>query len=263
MLEKNKNYGKISKAVGEAAFRYRMFEPGERIAVGLSGGKDSLTLLRVLRDRQRISAIPYSLHPIYVDPGFDGGFHEALGTWCRSLGLDLTVEQTSHGPLAHSAENRKKSPCFLCALMRRKRLFRLSEDLGCKTLALGHTKDDIIETLFINMCYAGKIGTMVPRQDLFKGRFHIIRPLSLVDEQRIIKLTRDFPDVFPVFTNPCPSAGRTRRSEVKGFLQTLYRQDRKIKSNIFRSMGNVRMDYMLAQAVEGGERTPYAGQDPE
>lgn len=259
MLEKNKQYSKISKAVGEAAFRYQMFDAGERIAVGISGGKDSLTLLRILKDRQRISSLPYTLHPIYVDPGFEGGFHQELADWCQDLGLELTLERTSHGLLAHSSENRKKSPCFLCALLRRKRLFALSESLGCRTLALGHTKDDIIETLFMNMCYAGKIGTMVPRQDLFHGRFRIIRPLSFVDEQQVIRLTRNFPEIFPVFTNPCPSAGQTKRKEVKDFLHTLYRQDKKIKGNIFRSMANVRMEYMLHPPVKEGERNPYAG----
>lgn len=259
MLEKNKLYGKISRAVGEAAFRYRMFDAGERIAVGISGGKDSLTLLRVLKDRQRISALPYTLHPIYVDPGFEGGFHLELQAWCQDLGLELTAEQTNHGPLAHSSVNRKKSPCFLCALMRRKRLFALSQSLGCRVLALGHTKDDIIETLFMNMCYAGKTGTMVPRQDLFNGRFRIIRPLTLVDEEQVVRLTRNFPEYFPVFTNPCPSAGQTKRQEIKAFLRTLYGQDKKIKGNIFRSMANVRMEYMLHPPVEEGERSPCAG----
>ncbi|WP_246052132.1 tRNA lysidine(34) synthetase [Desulfobotulus mexicanus] len=263
MLEKNKNYNKIFKSVGKAAFRYQMFESGERIAVGLSGGKDSLTLLRILKDRQRISAIPYTLHPIYVDPGFDGGFSEELFHWCGELGLHLTVEKTDHGPMAHGPENRKKSPCFLCAMLRRKRLFSISRDLGCKTLALGHTKDDIIETLFMNMCYAGKIGTMVPRQGLFKDTFHIIRPLSLVDEQRIIKLTGNFPEYFPVFTNPCPSAGQTKRREIKELLQTLYRQDRKIKSNIFRSMGNVRLEYMLYPPVREAGNDSDTGEDFE
>ncbi|MCW7753055.1 tRNA 2-thiocytidine(32) synthetase TtcA [Desulfobotulus sp. H1] len=263
MLEKNKNYTKISKAVGRAAFQYRMFDSGERIAVGLSGGKDSLTLLRVLVDRQRISAIPYTLHPVYVDPGFDGGFDQDLVRWCAELGLSLTVEKTTHGPLAHSEENRKKSPCFLCALMRRKRLFSIAGDMGCRTLALGHTKDDIIETLFMNMCYAGKIGTMVPRQDLFKGRLRIIRPLSLVDEQQIVKLTRTFPDLFPVFSNPCPSAAHSKRRQIKGFLETLYRQDKKIKNNVFRSMGNVRMEYMLQSPPEADCHNPHTGEDEE
>ncbi|MDL2285914.1 tRNA 2-thiocytidine(32) synthetase TtcA [Desulfococcaceae bacterium OttesenSCG-928-F15] len=244
MLEHNKNYRKISKAVGLAAWTYRMFEANERISVGLSGGKDSLTLLKVLRERQKISAVPYSLHPIYVDPGFEPGFSLELSLWCKKLGLDLLVERTKHGLLAHSPENRKKSPCFFCALQRRKSLFRLSEELGCKTLALGHTKDDMIETLFLNMCYAGKIGTMMPRQEFFKGKFHIIRPLTLVEEPFIRKLVRDFPEDFPVFENACPSAGKTKRKDIKDFLQTLYSKDKKIKNNLFRSMENIAMDYM-------------------
>lgn len=240
--------------MGLAAWSYGMFEAGERIGVGISGGKDSLTLLRVLRDRQKISAIPYSLHPIYVDPGFEPSFSGELSEWCKKLGLDLLVERTNHGLLAHSPENRKKSPCFFCALQRRKSLFRLSEALDCKTLALGHTKDDIIETLFLNMCYAGKIGTMVPRQEFFGGKFHIIRPLALVEEPYTQKLVRDFSEDFPVFQNACPSAGRTKREEIKGFLHDLYAKDRRIKNNIFRSMENIAMEYMPQPLVQRGEK---------
>lgn len=245
MLERNKNYYRIGKLVGRAICQYRMISPNERIAVGISGGKDSLTMLRVLKERQEWSPVPYTLHPIYVDPGFEGGFAEDLSKFCEEIGLDLTIEYSDHGPLAHSSFNRKKSPCFLCARLRRKRLFMLSDELGCKKLALGHTKDDIIETLFMNMCYGGQISTMVPRQEFFKGAFHVIRPMALVDEHKIQKLVREFAPFFPVFENPCPSAGQTKRSEIKEVLKQLYGRNRKIKSNLFRSMSNVHLDYLL------------------
>ena len=243
-LERNKNYFRIDKSVGRAICKYGLIRPGERIAVGLSGGKDSLTMLHILNERRKWSPVPYSLHPIFVDPGFEGGFHEALSEWCAGLGLELTVDLTDHGIVAHSEENRRKSACFLCARLRRKRLFQISEDLDCRKMALGHNKDDIIETLFINMCYGGQIGSMVPHQEFFKGKFHIIRPMALVDEPRILKLTRDYPEMFPVFTNPCPSAGKTKRAELKEVLKDLYGRDRKIKSNLFRSMSNVHLDYL-------------------
>ncbi|MBC2710679.1 MAG: tRNA 2-thiocytidine(32) synthetase TtcA [Desulfosarcina sp.] len=219
-----------------------MIENGDRIAVGLSGGKDSLTLLWALAERRKRVPVHYDLCPIYVDPGFDGGRGEALADTCRDLGFFLTVDRTDHGIVAHSAANRE-NPCFLCARLRRKRLFEIADALGCAKLALGHNKDDIIETLFINICYAGEISTMVPQQEFFNGRFTIIRPLAMVEEKNIRRFAKA--RQFPEYNNPCPSAGITKRSEIKTMLEGLYRTNRKIKGNIYRAMSHVKMEYLL------------------
>lgn len=235
-------YKALNSLVGKAIHRYHMIGDGDRIAVGLSGGKDSLTLLWALAERQKRVPISYELIPIYVDPGFPGGIADGLADTCRKLGFALTVDRTDHGLVAHSAVNRE-NPCFLCARLRRKRLFQIADSLGCFTLALGHNKDDIIETLFLNICYAGEISTMVPRQELFNGRFSVIRPLAMVDESSIRRFANA--QGFPRFVNPCPSAGNTKRSEIKAMLEELYRTNRKIKGNIYRSMSHVKMDYLL------------------
>jgi tRNA 2-thiocytidine biosynthesis protein TtcA len=232
----------MNSLVGKAIHRYDMIENGDRIAVGLSGGKDSLTLLWALAERQKRVPVHYELFPIYVDPGFPGGFADELTDTCRQLGEGLTVDRTDHGLVAHSAVNRE-NPCFLCSRLRRKRLFEIADLLGCTKLALGHNKDDVIETLFLNICYAGEISTMVPRQELFDGRFTVVRPLAMVDEKSIRHFTKA--QQFPQFTNPCPSAGATKRSEIKAMLEGLYRTNRKIKGNIYRSMSHVKMDYLL------------------
>lgn len=232
----------LNSLVGKAIHRYGMIADGDRIAVGLSGGKDSMTLLWTLAERRKRVPVDYTLLPIYVDPGFPGGFAGSLAHACRQMGFDLYVDPTDHGPVAHSAANRE-NPCFLCARLRRKRLFQIADQLGCRKLALGHNKDDVIETLFMNICYAGEISTMVPRQAFFGGRFTIIRPLAMVDENSIRRFTRARD--FPRFTNPCPSAGNTKRSEIKAMLQTLYRSNRKIKGNIYRAMSHVKPEYLL------------------
>jgi tRNA 2-thiocytidine biosynthesis protein TtcA len=156
--------------------------------------------------------------------------------------LILRVEHTDYGILGHSEIN-SENPCFLCSRLRRKRLFEIADELGCNKLALGHNKDDIIETLFLNICYAGEISTMVPFQTIFKGRFTIIRPLAYADAD----LIRAFADEqgFPEFVNPCPSANHSKRQEIKTILNQLYRSNRKIKGNIFRSMSRVKLDYLL------------------
>lgn len=235
-------YKALNSLVGKAIHRYDMIRDGDRIAVGLSGGKDSLTLLWTLAERRSRVPVDYHLFPVYVDPGFSGGFADELVAVCRKIGFDLTVDSTDHGLVAHSAVNRE-NPCFLCSRLRRQRLFEIADRLGCTSLALGHTQDDIIETLFLNICYAGEISTMVPRQAVFNGRFKVIRPLAMVGEDRIRRFARAMG--FPRFDNPCPSAGKTKRSEIKAMLQHLYRSNRKIKGNIFRAMSHVKTDYLL------------------
>jgi tRNA 2-thiocytidine biosynthesis protein TtcA len=235
-------YRVLNREVGRALVKYRMMEDGDRILVGVSGGKDSMALLWTLTERQRRSPITYSLFPVHIDPGFDGGFGEDLRSQCRHMGLHLRVETTDYGLIAHSAENRE-NPCFLCARLRRKRLFEIADELGCRKLALAHNKDDIIETFFMNICYAGEISTMMPAQPFFKGVFTVIRPLAFAEEDLIRRVVRQ--KGLSTFRNPCPSSGRTKRAEIKKMLAQLYRSNPKIKGNVFRAMHHVKLDYLL------------------
>ncbi|MCG8689371.1 MAG: tRNA 2-thiocytidine(32) synthetase TtcA [Desulfobacterales bacterium] len=237
---------RINHLFGKAIHEWKMISDNDRILVGISGGKDSLTLFHLLVSFKKKAPIEFDLYPVHIDPGFDGSFADELKTYVDSCiqndGQKLLVEKTDYGTVAHSEENRE-NPCFLCSRLRRKHLFELAEELGCKKIALGHNKDDLIETLFINIFYAGKIGTMKPNQSFFKGTLDIIRPLSYVEKDDIIRLSRilDFPD----FENPCPSAGVTKRGEVREMLEKIYRHNKHIKGNIFRAMGNVASDYLL------------------
>jgi len=235
-------YKALNRAAGKAMHRYNMISEKDRIAVGLSGGKDSLAMMWTLKERRRRIPVNYELFAVYIDPGFKGGFSEQLEKYCHNMGFNLRIDYTDYGVLAHSIENRE-NPCFLCSRLRRKRLFEIAEELGCNKLALGHNKDDIIETLFLNMCYAGEISTMVPSQPFFQGRFKIIRPMAFVDENTIKRFT--FEEKFPVFVNPCPSAKTSKRQEIKALLKQLYSSNKKIKGNIFRAMSHIKTEYML------------------
>lgn len=232
----------MNREVGRALVQYRMMDDGDRVLVGVSGGKDSMALLWSLAERQRRVPIAYELLPVYVDPGFEGGFAEQLRTQCRHIGLELRVEYTDYGQVAHSPANRE-NPCFLCARLRRKRLFEVAHELGCRKVALGHNKDDIIETFFMNICYAGEVSTMVPAQSFFKGLFTVIRPLAFVEEDLIRRFVRQ--KGLTIFQNPCPSANRTKRQEIKELLRQLYRSNPKVKGNVFRAMHHVKLDYLL------------------
>jgi tRNA 2-thiocytidine biosynthesis protein TtcA len=219
-----------------------MLADGDRVLVALSGGKDSLTLMRILDQRRRWAPIRYDLTALYVDPGFPGGFSAALSHYCHRQGYDFAVEKTDYGLQAHGPENRE-NPCFLCARLRRKRLFELAHARGCNKVAMGHHKDDIIESFFLNVCYAGEISTMLPAQRFFGGIFDLIRPLAYTDEDTIRRFAAE--QELPRFENPCPSARSSRRSEIKEMLARLYRGNAKVKGNIFRALHHVNPQYLL------------------
>ena len=241
-LSKTYTYKVLKRFTGKALHKYNMIEDGDRILVGLSGGKDSLTLMWLLNERLSRVPITYKLFPVYIDPGFENGFRDELEEFCNNSGYNIKTELTDYGPRSHSSENRE-NPCFLCSMLRRKRLFEIADSLGCSKLALGHHKDDIIETLFLNIFYSGEISTMSPRQTFFEDKFTVIRPLSFIDEATIVRFAAE--QKFPKFENTCPSSKISKRQEIKDMLNKLYQGNRKIKGNIFRSMQHVNMEYLL------------------
>ena len=230
--------------MGKAIHDWDMIRENDRILVGLSGGLDSQALMNRLYAFKKKAPIQYDLFPVHIDPGFDGSSSDALVAYVKNRYGSLHVEYTDYGQVAHSERN-TENPCFLCSRLRRKKLFELAKENNCKKIALGHNKDDIIETLFINIFYAGKIGTMKPRQSFFKGALDIIRPLSYVDKNDISAFCRQFR--LPEFKNTCPSAGRTKRKEIKEMLEAMYQHNKHIKGNVFRAMKNVVPDYLLDQ----------------
>lgn len=201
MPKQSYKYKAVKRFVGKALHKYDMIADKDRVLVGLSGGKDSLTLMWALNERRARIPIDYELFPVYIDPGFEGGFADELADHMSRIGTPLRVERTHYGILAHSDFNRE-NPCFLCARLRRKRLFEIAEELGCNKLALGHHKDDIIETLLMNMFYAGEISTMIPSQVFFKGLFTLIRPLALSGRRYHPRICRG--DEFPEVHQPLP-----------------------------------------------------------
>lgn len=238
----SRSYKELNKSLAQAIHHYDMISDGDKIALGLSGGKDSMTMLWMLHERLSRIPVKYSLFPIYIDPGFEGGFGDELKQYCENMGWQVRIEYTDYGTLAHSPQNRE-NPCFLCARLRRKRLFEIADEMGCVKLALGHNKDDLIETLFLNLCYSGEISTMLPAQDMFGGRFRIIRPLAYSDEDTIRRFGKE--QGFPEFINPCPTSRTSKRREIKLLLAELYRNNKKVRGNIFRALSHVKPEYLL------------------
>jgi len=232
----------VRRLVGKAIHHYHLIEDGDRILVALSGGKDSMVMLNILHERRARVPIDYELKVVTVDLGYEGSNFDPVNVYMKALGHDFVLKKTRIGPLAQSDYNRE-NPCFLCARLRRKVFFETAQELGCNKVALGHNKDDIIETFLLNTFYSGEISTMVPHQVLFGGKLAIIRPLSLVEEAtvRAFAKLREFPEV----QDGCPTRGTTRRGQIKYLLGELSKMDKRIKKNIFAALGNVKGEYLL------------------
>lgn len=230
--------------MGKAIHRYGLIQNGDRILVGVSGGKDSLTLLHLLQERERRVPIHYELVPVYIDLGFISGRAEILKNFFETRALPYHIEFTDIGRRANSPENRE-NPCFLCSWERRKKLFHLAHRLKCNKIALGHHQDDIIETLLLNIFYSAEISTMLPLQTLFKGKVTIIRPLALVEERKIERFAREMG--LPYSSSGCPVSGKTKRKEVKELIGALEKKNRRVKGNIFRALSNIKLDYTLSK----------------
>jgi len=242
LSKKGYAYKALNRTVGKALHTYAMIGEGDRIAVGLSGGKDSWALLYILAERQRRVPVRYSLAAIHIDPGFGGPAPRAIEKYARAMGIDIRIDYTDFGVVAHSSENRE-NPCFLCARRRRQRLFEIADELGCNKVALGHHKDDLIETFLLNILYAGEVSTMVPFQPFFGGKLTVIRPLAYTDEAALVRFGHSMQ--WPVVENPCPSAGKSKRHEIKALLEDLYGTNPNIRGSIFRAMRHIKGDYLL------------------
>ena len=228
--------------MGKAIHRYGLIQDGDRILVGVSGGKDSLTLLHLLHERSKHVPIHYDLMPVYIDLGFGSGRAEALRNFFEKKEFSYYIEFTDIGKRANSAENRE-NPCFLCSWERRKRLFHLAHRFKCNKIALGHHQDDIIETFLLNIFYSAEISTMLPLQTLFKGKITLIRPLALLEEKKIERFARE--TGLPFGPSGCPSSGKTKRKVVKDLIGMLSKKDYRVKGNIFRALSNIKLDYLL------------------
>jgi tRNA 2-thiocytidine biosynthesis protein TtcA len=231
----------MRRLMGKALHDGGMIREGDRLLVAVSGGKDSLSLLWLLRERLRRVPIEYSLTAVHVDPGFGGDSADQMESFFQTHLFDYRIIRSHIGPKAHSPENRE-NPCFLCSRLRRKLLFELAGELGCNRIAFGHHKDDLIETFFLNVFYGASISTMLPIQPLFKGELTVIRPLYMVGEEIITRYARDMD--WPEINLNCPTAGSSKRGEIKEMLQRFYRSNRKIRGNIFHALQNVNPDYL-------------------
>ncbi len=229
--------GYLRRAVQE----FDLIENGDRIAVGISGGKDSLVLLTALREFQRFHLVDYTLVGIMLDPQFNGEptDYSPVAAYCEQIGVEYHLIPTHIGEIVFKLRE-EKHPCSLCAKMRRGALHDHAKELGCNKLALGHHNDDAIETFLMNLFIEGRIGCYAPKSYLSRKDLTLIRPLSFAPERDIIHAANQCPDLT-VVKSKCPVDGHTRREDMKIFIREQEKENSGFKTRIFGAMrrGNV------------------------
>jgi tRNA 2-thiocytidine biosynthesis protein TtcA len=232
----------VNRRIGQAMHRYDMLADGDRVLIAVSGGVDSLVLTWLLKYWRRKAPINYKIFAVHIDNGFDSQMGDKVAEQLQKIGVPYQVEKTDFWEKAAVAEE-GKSICYHCARLRRNRLFSIAEQENFNKIAFGHHKDDIIETFFINLLYAGNLSTMVPNQKLFSGKLNIIRPMAFLEKEEIIQIANIL-EIVPV-KNPCPKDEDSKRREVRKIAASLSALDPKVKSSIFAALANIREGYLL------------------
>ena len=201
---------------------YGMIAEGDRIAVGVSAGKDSLTLLYALAALRRFYPIPFELVAVTVDMGFPGMDFSPIAELCASLEVPYHIVPTQISHIIFDVR-KEKNPCSLCAKMRRGALHAAAGELGCNRVALGHHFDDVVETFMLNLMQTGRIGCFMPVTEYPDTGLAVIRPLIYTEENDLRRLVKAMD--LPVYKNPCPEDGATERASMKDYLRA-YDRDR-------------------------------------
>ncbi len=240
LTEDEQVFKRVEEKVKRAIFDYGLIQTGDRVLIGLSGGKDSLALVELLGRRSKIFNPRFEVvvaHVIMRNIPYHSDL-DYLRQQVEAQGLPFIVEETAFDP----STDRRKSPCFLCSWMRRKALFEIAKREGCGKLALGHHQDDILETLLMNMIHQGAFGTMPPRLRMDKFAMEIIRPLCLVTEQELrrVAAARGYRQQL----KRCPYETASNRAEMKELLARMEAISPDARHSLWSSMTHVQTDYL-------------------
>lgn len=259
----------IWKPFVRAVKEYELVCNGDRVAVCISGGKDSMLLAALFTELKRVSDINFEVIYLVMDPGYSSYNREVIETNAKTMKIPIQVFETD---IFDSVYNVEKNPCYLCARMRRGHLYKNAMNAGCNKIALGHHYDDVIETILMGMVYGGQIQTMMPKLHSahFKG-MELIRPLYLVREEEI-KRWRDYNDLYFIqcacrFTDTCstcsPDRQISKRMEIKMLIRELAEKNPEIEENIFHSIENVNLDKVMQYKDRNGAHYIYQTEDTE
>ena len=226
---------KLLGCIRRADQDFSLIAPGDHVVAGVSGGKDSLALLSALALYRRFSPHPFSLSAVTLTLGLAPLDTAAIAEMCRGLEVPYRVVETQIGEIVFN-RRREKNPCALCARMRRGALVDACRELGANKLALGHHRDDAIETLFLSMLYEGRIHTFQPRTRLEGSGVTQIRPMIYAPEKHILHVARAL--ALPVQKSPCPAGGGTRRQDMKALVRDICRRVPNAREQILSALQN-------------------------
>ena len=245
-------FSKFAKALNE----YELLKPGDKVAVCISGGKDSMLMAKCFQELKLHNKFEFEVKFLVMDPGYSEANRKVIEENAKSLNIPITIFESD---IFESVFTVEKSPCYLCARMRRGHLYHFAQELGCNKIALGHHYDDVIETILMGMLYGAQVQTMMPKlhSTNFEG-MELIRPLYLVREDDI-KAWRDYNGLHFIqcackFTDTCTTCNnenRSKRVEIKELIQTLKQVNPYVEGNIFKSVENVNLDTVVAWKQHG------------
>jgi tRNA 2-thiocytidine biosynthesis protein TtcA len=238
-----KRLGIFCRHVGRAIDRFDMISDGDRILLGVSGGKDSLSMSLALKERLRWVPIRYELFAVHVEwreYPLTGEERGGLEAFFARLEIPYRRVEASAFPPSF----RGKFDCYLCARNRRRILFEQARELGFAKLALGHHLDDVVETTLMNLCYQGQFSTMMPVQGFFDGKLTLIRPLYEVTEREVASLARRME--LPVVEGRCPTGGEGLRRVVRSVISELSHHGKRVRQNVYRAPWHVNSQYLPA-----------------
>ena len=242
---------RIAKKVTRAITDHNLIEDGDRIMVGLSGGKDSWALIQILDVLKKRAPIDFSLVAVNIDSGYEGYEHHKLTETCAARGWELHVEHTQIGETIEDILESTDTPCSLCARLRRGALYRLAAKVGATKIALGHHADDFIETLLLNIFFQGSIKAMPARLVSDNGEHVVIRPLAYVLESEARAYAKE--SELPIIGCCCPACGdlSLQRQRMKRLVAQLEVEHPNVRNSIMKALGNVAMRHLLVKPDAG------------
>ncbi len=210
---------KVLSTMRKAIEKYSLVENGDKIAVGVSGGKDSLVMLKALKDFQKFGLYEYDIVAVNIDIYNANEDYSGLKKFCDDLGVELHIEQTDIQNIVFNLR-KESNPCSLCAKMRRGALNSVCQKLGCNKLALAHHLQDVTTTFFLSLLYEGRLSTMLPKSYMSNSKITLIRPLYLTEESKIINASKN----MPILKSKCPADQDSKRKEMKEFIQKIHQE---------------------------------------
>src|SRR3954467_4648050 len=230
---------RIAKKTTKAIIDFNLIEDGDRVMVGLSGGKDSWALLQILDELRQRAPIDFSLIAVNVDSGYKDYKHDVISRTCEARGWEYRIEHTSIGEVMEDVLDDDKTPCSLCARLRRGVLYRIADEVGATKIALGHHADDFIETLLLNLFFAGALKAMPAKLVSDNGAHVVIRPLVYIGEDEARAYAKE--SELEVIGCCCPACGdlSLQRQRIKRLLMDLEGEHPGIKQSMLKALGNV------------------------